>query len=253
MLVKEKFIFFGLIGAVHFNVALGIELKTAFQSKAPPRYFIEDDNAKGICVDIIADLNKRLEKNNIKIVSINIDMPISRLKEYLKSGALDVFLCLSKNKDREKIYQYSTPLYKMQYTFAKLTTNSFEFNGENSLKGFAFGVLQGTNSAKRLGMVKGVTIFALHSIDQGYKMLLHKRIEAMFYHNLGLGWNIKKNNEFKGKIILVDNPFITKEQYMVFSQKVSKEVITKVEKALSTMYIDGAVSVIMENYGVAKY
>ena len=226
--------------------AVGMELKTVYQKDAPPRYINERGQVFGICVDIINTLNTILRERNIRIVTIDNDMPFVRLRKHLESGEIDVFFGLTKNKEREKLYRYANQLYEIHYTFAKLKSNPFEYTGEASLKDKVVGALRGSNSAKIISRIQGVEVNLVNTIPQSFEMLMLKRIDMIYYHNLGLEWNIKQS-EYRNDLKLVINPYVSAHQYMAFSKNVSSDIV-QVEEVLSSMSEDGTIAKIMEKY-----
>ncbi len=227
--------------------AMGMELKTVYQKDAPPKYINESDQMFGICVDIINALNSRLREHNIRIVSIDNVVPFARIKKHLEYGVIDVFFGITKNKEREKLYRYANHLYEMHYTFAKLKSNPFEYTGEASLQDKAVGALRGTNSAKAISKIQGVKVNIVSTIPKAFKMLMLKRIDMIYYHNLGLEWNIK-HSEYKNDLKLVKNPHDSRHQYLAFSKNVSSNIVTQVEEVLSSMAEDGTFAKIMQKY-----
>ena len=183
--------------------AMGMELKTVYQKDSPPKYIHESDQVFGLCVDIINALNSRLREHNIRIVSIDNEMPFARLRKHLELGEIDVFFGLTKNKEREKLYRYANHLYEIYYTFAKLKLNPFEYTGEASLQDKLVGVLRGTNSAKIISRIQEVKVSKINTVPTALKMLMLKRIDLVYYHNLGLEWNIKQS-EYKNDLEIVN-------------------------------------------------
>lgn len=227
--------------------AMGMELKTVYQKDNPPKYIIESGRVFGICVDIINALNSRLREHNMRIVSIHDDVPFARVKMLLKLGEIDVFFGIIKNKEREKLYRYANPLYDVHFTFAKLKSNPFEFTGEASLQGKVVGALRGGNSAKIMSRIQGVNVSLVNSIPNAFELLMLKRIDMIYYHNLGLEWNIKQS-EYKNDLTLVKNPHKSMRQYVAFSKNVSSDIVKQIEEVLSSMAEDGTLAKIMQKY-----
>lgn len=235
----------------HFVQSLySLELKTDFQ-ESPPKYFVENDTIKGLCVEIIDSLNMQLESEDIYIVAVDPGspfVPFSRIQARLREEETDIFVGMARSSGREVHYQFlDTPCYEVCSIFAKKASSSFEFNSPSDLIGQTVGVVAGSKTGKQLESLEGIEIFGVQNLEQGIKMLDADRLDLFFYHSLGLGFSIKKLG-LSDELILTKNSYENYAHYIAFNKSISPAVMEKVEEALKTLHAEDMIITIMESY-----
>jgi ABC-type amino acid transport substrate-binding protein len=232
------------------GIASGTELKTEYQRAAPPRYFLDSGKPTGICVEIIDTLNTRLKGKNIKIVSVNNEMPFARIMKDLKDAKIDIFLCAAKNKERLKYLDYDPSLLlDVYYTLVKHKTDTFEYLGQESLNGKRISALRGTTSARGISKVPGVKTNLTNTMFAALKMLTLRRVDLVYYHNLGLSWNVGQSPEFKDLMVMKAR-IKSSPQYLVFSKtaNVSESVKSTIRNEIALMVNEGIIDEIISKY-----
>jgi len=70
----------------------------------------------------------------------------------------------------------------------------------------------------------------------------------VYYHQLGLAWEIKEGG-FTNRIALTKNAFgEVKMHYVMFSKSVPRNVIDEIDHALAAMKADGTIDTILAAY-----
>jgi len=228
------------------------QLVTYFQNNSPPRYFQSNKMNTGICIDVINEINHRLEATKITIINPNqIEVPMKRIMQYIELDQdIDLFVGAAKTQGRvDHIGQYSIALFPIRGTFAKNRTNNFLFTGKDSLKGLTIGVLRGSSSVELMNNIIGVNPVQTNTIEQSLKMLEAGRLDLVYYHSLGLRWQIGELN-LRNVIELIDEHEYLEEghQYIIYASHVPKEIISKVDKVIEAMRADGSMDYIVNKY-----
>jgi len=78
---------------------LAVELQTAAQESLPKYFKLEDHSMGGVCIDIMAAIEK--VDPEIQFKGYQTFLPFKRLQQYLEDGKLDVFFGFKKTSNRE--------------------------------------------------------------------------------------------------------------------------------------------------------
>jgi len=229
-----------------------IKLTTYFQNNSPPKYIESNQSYTGICVDIINEINARLDSSDIAIHNPDqITVPVKRIMKYLElNREIDLFVGAAKTQARmDNIGNYSTALYAIKGTFAKRKTNDFVFRDRESLNGLTIGVLRGSSTVEVMNSVVGVNVVQTNTIEQSLKMLAADRVDLVYYHDLGLLWQINSLN-LSSLISMVDEHEYLEQgfQYILYNKNVPKGAITKVDQVILSMHVDGSIDKILKKY-----
>jgi ABC-type amino acid transport substrate-binding protein len=228
------------------NISYSATLKTSYQIKSPPKY-IQSSKNKGICYDIIKALNKELKKENIQIDENAEFKPLKRIKHELLTGEIDVFFCIAKNKKRVEEYTFiNIPLYEVNGCIAKLKTNNFKLDGINSLKGKTIATISGSRTEKTIKSIKGVKVDSSPNIISAIKKVEAGRVDLLYYHNLGILYNLKKLNT--NRIVMIKKPLFKYFHYVAFSKHTNPLYIILTEAALLKINNDKTLERILNKY-----
>lgn len=223
-------------------------LHTGFQDSAP-KYMQQNGVLQGICFDIIEELNERLQGE------IHISYPLSgdpfvpwkRIQQYLQSGKLDIVVGMAKNSKRERLYFFSKePLYDIKAVFAhrlgeaEPVFQSFADLGQRKV--LAVG---GTKIGRLLAGNHPNTIFT-HTATAALRMLLVKRGELVFYHDMGLAYLIKKNG-WQEQIVLGAGQD-TYHHFIGYTHGVSLIIRDQIDREIQAMKSDGTMAAILGRY-----
>ena len=240
------------LGFTAQTLATKIDLNTYFQNDAAPRYMQANDKAAGICIEIMAQLNIRLKSHNISIINpTNERVPIKRILHSLqKTQKIDLFIGGAKTKSRIAAgVQFSTPLYPLSGTFAKRIQYPFIYTDETSLMNMTVGVLRGSRSVHTMSNIAGVKLESTNTMLQSLGKLANGRVDLVYYHDMGLAWQIK-NSMLKEQLMLIDKHanIESAPHYILFSSRTSPVIIDLINNMIKAMHKDGSITEILNKY-----
>ncbi len=246
----KKNIVFGLLIFMVLPMLFSVELTTYYQESAP-KYYTDGGVLKGICLDIITELNKELKSDNISITlkdSNNPFLPFKRIQEYLKVGKIDVFVGLARSPAREELYTYiDTPAYGVVSTFSKLKSDSFNYTGLASLSGKKIGYVDGSKTGKQIIAIDGVIGDPAPDLATALLKLSRGRTDLVFYHSLGLGFTTLQSS-LDNVLDMTKNPFLEYAHYIALNKSVSADVVASIESAMEKLTYNGKIDGIMDRY-----
>jgi len=253
--MKQLLVTFTLIVTLSLSqqtLATIIYLHTYFQNNAAPRYLQVNDKATGIGIEILAQLNIRLKPHNISIINPNNEqVPIKRILHSLqKTKEIDLFIGGAKTKSRiASGVQFSIPLYPLSGTFAKRIQHPFIYTDETSLINMTVGVLRGSRSVQTMSNIEGVKLESTNTMLQSLQKLASGRIDLVYYHDMGLAWQIK-NSPLKEQLMLIDkHPNIeSAPHYILFSNRTSPPFIDLINNMIRAIQSDGSLEGILKKY-----
>ncbi len=228
-------------------------LKTYVQSDAPPRYIYSEKGSGGVCMDIINEINRRLNGNgNANIEVENKSVPIKRILDYLVSERkISVFVGSAKTEERKNLnLQFSSPLYPIQTSFAKRSGDEFQYLDDSSLDGKIISVLRGSRSDTLVNRFGKSTIVRANSIEQSLHMLSAGRVDLVYYHDLGLAWQIRDLG-LVDQISLVGDHISfndASEHFILYSKSVPKDIVARIDVEINKMKADGTIDSILKKY-----
>jgi polar amino acid transport system substrate-binding protein len=208
---------------------------------------MEGGKDKGVCVDLIHALNEKLAKHNIHIVPAGT-YTLAEINTMLDKNELNMFVGLMKTPEREQKFVFSSvPVFGVRGQFAKLVSDPFEYTGEGSVRGKRVCVLRGAAINQLITKMPGVQFTEAATIHECLQKVRGREVDLAFYHDLGLGWDIKAGG-FTGQIALANKPFEADSQYILFTKQVTIEVKIIVSNELLELDRDGTIDKILRAY-----
>ena len=131
--------------------------------------------------------------------------------------------------------------------FAKNANDPFEYTGPESLIGKRIGTLRGAASSTQMKEINGVNVAEVTLMKQNMEKLLLKRVDLVYYHQMGLFWEIKEGG-FSKEIVIAKNPFEVKSHYIMFAKSVPPSVVDAVDKAVYALTASGKIAKILAEY-----
>lgn len=230
--------------------AYTIELRTEFQDSAP-KYIFQDGQYRGICFDIITELNKRMVSDDIVIRQHNPKIPFvpwKRIQNNLYKGNIDIIVGVARNDNRMAKYNFiDVPLYAVYSTFSKRVTDLFEYTGRKSLKDKRVVVIKGTKTAKNLSKANCTNLYKVNTLHQGHKMLMSNRADLLYYHSMGMAYAIKECG-LSREINFTQNSVSTYHHYIALNRNVPYTIIHAIGRHIKQMKTDGTLNTIMNRY-----
>ena len=86
-------------------------------------------------------------------------------------------------------------------------------------------------------------------MEQSLKKLAAGRVDLVYYHDMGLAWQIKNFN-LGNNVVLVDMPekFDSSPHYIIFAKNASQKMMTEINAAIESMQADGSINRILQKY-----
>lgn len=236
-----------VLGLTNIGYGSEVVLMTGYQDDSAPRYFKQGDMNRGINIDILDALNHKLKSKQIKILGDGV-YPLPRIMAMMEKNTFQMFIGLTHNPKRDEKFLFGeVPIYDLQMVFAKNADDAFEYRGNESLKGKRVGTMIGTASSQQMKDIQWVLVEEVTRMDQNLLKLKNKRIDLVYYHSLGLLWEIKEGG-FNRKIVFMKNAFETKSHYIMFTKSVPPFVIDEIDKALAELHAEGKIKKILAAY-----
>ena len=223
-------------------------LRMGILENTPPFAYIEDDEPKGLVVDILREFSLR--------TSYPIDIqgyPFPRILEKLRFGELDIGadMFLLESRTEFILYPDQHPLIAMPYSLFKLKDNPFEYNGDpETLKGQRIGILLGYSLAD-LDYMKEDENYTIISADtpiQSVENLLKGRVDLII-DITSTGREVAQDMGVADQV--VDLPIVlnTNYTYIGFSKfNELEDLVAEYERTLMTMYKDGTLQELYDRY-----
>ncbi len=235
------------------------ELKTSFMGGSYPRFYIEekDENGNkaiaGMCIDIMKAFEQKAPDIHFTY-KVRLT-PFARIKKELKHNTIQAAFGVARNREREKIYQYTdTPLYPVKFLIFALASDKkaqeIKILEDIQTHGGTVLGLRGTNAVKVFQEQTGhlnIPVEVVPTIEQNLKKLLAGRGSFFTYNHIDAIGTIKKlgyQNEF------ITLPIITKEAYhwLVFSKEVPQEIVQEANTVMKDLEQSGKLQEIYEKY-----
>lgn len=246
MLFKLLVFLLFLISALH-----ALELKTNYQDGYPKYFINKQGKIDGICIDILKLIEKKAPQ--IKFSASKDLVAFKRIQSNLQDGTIDIFLGMTRTKERENKFIYlDPPLYEVNHVIAVRADDKVDIKSFDDIRKLgANGVIltnQGTSTQKYLNKQTGLHIDSeALNLSSNLKKLLFKRGRFLYFHDLGMVSTIKKEGLTK-KIKIVPITFKKYSHYLVFSKITPPNVVKEVETILNEISQNGELKKIVDKY-----
>ena len=224
----------------------------------PPYQYIENNQAKGIAVEIIKEAIRRTGVNGVNFSFY----PWNRAVLMTKTGHSDILFNAGKNKERQQWGEYvESTLIQQKYVLFKIKDSSFsvspDLNNEQDLIiAIRLGYLYGSGKFRQsidTGKFKNV-IFS-KSTEQSVAILLSKKADLFVGDYLPVMHYLKKNGlldkiDIVSELGTTDILVVLKwPTYILFSKKtISKQYVDEVNTVMEQMKLDGTYQRIYSKY-----
>lgn len=231
-----------------------IELNTAAQANSFPKYYKNPNTGKmqGLAIDIMHAIEQ--QNSHLKFKGYDRPMPWKRLQDYLQRGKIDIFFGMTKNAQREHIYQFiPTPLYDVNHIVAVRSDDNIKVTDYNdiarlgnqgiilTIAGSAIVNYLTAQNEQLIVDSSGLTI------SDTLERLVRHRGRFVYYHDLGLYGDIKRYN-YQAQVKVLPTSFRHYSHYAAFSPSVPKTVVSEVTDALNSLQQNGKLQAIYERY-----
>ena len=231
------------------SVAEDKVLTFSYWSQAgPPFVFLNHHSTPEIESGLVKDLAELISmKLNAKPRFIN--MPVKRLEFELEKGAVDLN-CITNPvwKKNPNQYHWSPVLFSGADRFLVRSSNKAKLTSFADLKGKSLGVYKGyTYHPEIMKMIESGEINALKvsDIDQGIKLLLLDRIDALIDFDMLLNYKIK--HEHPESLVMAGLVAESYDLFCAYSKNASIDQ-SQLEKVFNELIAQGAIKKVLSRY-----
>lgn len=164
-------------------------LRTEFQDTQPKFIAQADGTFSGLCLEIMALIEKRSE---FRFTYPRAFVPVSRITEDLKAGRIDVYFGLAKTAQREKDFGFVGELFRTRYELlARKGDHALSFTSLDQLResGIPILVIRGSAQANYFQNTLGLsTTEAPSAVEVALRQLKAGNGRLFGYYDLGNNW-----------------------------------------------------------------
>lgn len=206
-------------------------------AETPAMSFSEGQMAKGYCVDIVNELQRRIGTN----YKIEFFPWVRTYKMGLHLENV-VLLCPKRTTEREKLFKWAGPVFESSTNFYKKRGTKIEITSLEKAK-HAKGILAPRNfyAISHLKEIGFTNIVEVNTIELGLLMLFKGREPLMILEETQVKSLLKEVNK-DAKEIEVAFKLGPSVNYFAFSNKTSDDQVEKWQKVLDQMKKDGTMA-----------
>lgn len=204
----------------------------------PPFEYLENGEITGFDMDLVHEIGKIVDAD-IKIV----DMAFDGLLPALQMKKVDLVIAgMTANEERMKTVSFTQPYYTAsQVIIVKEGDNSIK--SFDDLKGKKVGVMLGFTGDMVVSDIDGVKIERFNAAYAGIMALQAGKVEAIV-----LDSEPAKNYVAQNKGLVLADADAEQEEYAIAVRKNDKELLEKVEKALTEIKENGTYDKLIQKY-----
>lgn len=209
----------------------------------------KNGNLNGFRLKVLEELNKELEKDQIKfeykLTSLG-EIPIKRCINEILEGNYDAYFGLIYSKKREEmgLIFSKTEIYSIPAVVWMNKSQPFDYTGIESLKGKKIGVVVGYPYLKNI-QTSAIKIEQASDDETNVKLLIMGRIDAIVDNIIRTGTIIEQLG-FTDQIIYAPTPYSTSRFHIAFNKNVPMDVRTKTDAALEKLHQSGVIKKILD-------
>ncbi|MBF0290243.1 MAG: transporter substrate-binding domain-containing protein [SAR324 cluster bacterium] len=210
---------------------------------SPPGNFTENGQLKGIGVEIVNGILKRIHED----IQIKI-RPWARAYKELKNKPNVALFSTTRTASRENLFKWVGPLFEVQWIFVSKKANNIKITSlEDAKKVKKIGVYR-DDARDQFLREQGFTNLHTSVKPEHYvKMLLANKLDLISTTNIGLKSLCDRLeiplNEFSVVYIMK-----TYQLYIAFSRQTSDEIVQKWDKAYQELKKEGVIKKVNEKW-----
>jgi len=210
---------------------------------SPPGNFRENGQLKGIGVEIVNEILRRIDED----IQIQV-RPWARAYMELKSKPNVALFSTTRTAARENLFKWVGPLFEVQWLLVSKRGNTFKMTSlEDAKKVKLIGTYRKDVRDQFLREQGFTNLFTVTNPEQYVKMLMLDRVELISTTNVGLRSHSEKLgipiDEFQ-----VVYKMKTYQLYIAFSKQTSDEIVQKWEKAYQELKSEGYIKKVNERW-----
>lgn len=231
-----------LMGAMVLSLSVTVLAKDKIyvgtNAEFPPFEYLENGEITGFDMDLVHEIGKIVDAD-IKIV----DMAFDGLLPALQMKKVDLVIAgMTANEERMKTVSFTQPYYTAsQVIIVKEGDNSIK--SFDDLKGKKVGVMLGFTGDMVVSEIDGVKTERFNAAYAGIMALQAGKVEAIV-----LDSEPAKNYVAQNKGLVLADADAEQEEYAIAVRKNDKELLEKVEKALTEIKENGTYDKLIQKY-----
>ncbi len=214
----------------------------------PPENYKKDGEVKGIFVDTLLLILKKLDKNkSAKGIKL---LPWARGYYYLQTKDNIVLFATSRTKKREKLFKWVGPVSYPQYVLLAPKYKKIKIQYFDDLLKYNIGVVR-EDVAEQILVEKGYPEGLLKPVPKpltNAKKLEYGRIDMWAYGSNSARWVLKENGFNPDNYKTVYNLSEKKPLYFAFSKAVPAKIIKAFQDELDRLKEEGRIKKIIDSY-----
>ncbi len=204
-----------------------------------PVVYNDNGEAKGVAVDIAKAIGDRIGID-VKVLALNWE----EAQTMVLNGEADGLLQINPSPERERIYDFSEPLLKSEFSIF-VQSDNVTLNSIDDLRGKNVGVEAGGYMINLLRVYQEINIVMINDWKSSLKNLVAGNLDAIVADRWHGEYALAQSG-FKG-IRVIDNPIET--QYSrIAVRKGDTETLALINSGLKEITEDGTVDKIMEQW-----
>jgi len=209
----------------------------------PPMVYLENGLPKGIVVDIVHALEKKMGRT-IEVKAMNW----AEAQEIVKQGGADALIQINITEERKKIYDFSDPLLESKFSiFTHIDT--IGILGVEDLHGLKVGVEAKGYPSNVLKSDSQLELVNTPTILDAFHMLKDGSVDAVIVDEW-VGEYILAKNKIDG-VVITGEPIATL-QSSIAVKKGNAELLAAINKGLAEIKDDGTYQQILDNWKPAE-
>lgn len=249
-MLRRSWLLSGLFGVVAGAQAQAMTLRTVQQSGSLVKYDPGGNPARpGLCLEILHAVERT--DPGLQFTGLEQRVPLKRVERLLADGMVDVFFCLLKSPEREKLWRYApVPLYGVHHVVAQRADDPRHFNSLADLAAASRTkrvlVMRGTALARHL-TTADVAIAEVASEREALQMLTLGRADAIYGQDINLRRQIADAG-LGDRVAIGSTVFQDEPQYLALRADLPAAHEERITQALRKLEREGTLRQIADKY-----
>ncbi|MBN1533908.1 MAG: transporter substrate-binding domain-containing protein [Spirochaetes bacterium] len=195
-----------------------------------PLSFLEDGKPKGLAVDIMREVAKRMHRSpDIRL------MAWDRALSMVTRGTADAICAMSITESRKRNFDFSDPVYDSRYSIF-VRSDTLGITDLSDLRGLTVGVRAGGLNQKAVAAEPGIRMFLMDDYLEGFRMLKDGKLDAVVA-DTWIGTYILAKNKI-AEVRFTGDPILDlKSAFGV--RKGNAALLAEINRAVKSMRDDG--------------
>jgi len=229
------------------SFASNIDKFTLMSEQYPPFNMLVDKEPKGISVDILEIVLKKMDS---KLTKKDIQfLPWARSYNIIQKKKNTILFSMARTKQREKLFKWAGPVGSSFVALIARKDRKIQIKTIEDIKKYKIGSVKddvAELALKEIGVTGMDSLSGTNAIEKSIKKLNSGRIDLFAYMYELKSWNIKNfiPSQYENVYTLKQNDF-----YYAFHKDTDDALVKKFQKILDDLKDDGTLNYINSEYG----